>query len=130
MQKYFPISEKEARELSRSSYYLFKYFSTLVSANETESKVWDTRHEIAASESPEKFFYVSCGSKRVAIHLLRNHSYTLEVYGFSPVRVLPYQAKHGRYKNYFGLFSDLSSAKYAFADVANQLISSECGALF
>lgn len=129
-EKYFPVSESDARNLSHLLYTANRFFDTLISGQDIPSPVWSSRHEIASNDEPHKFYYLSVKEKRVAIHLHRDHTYSLEVYSFVPSKLNPRDIHRGMYRKYFGIFPSLEEAKQSFFDTCIEMLNIELGALF
>lgn len=125
------LSRDTVLELNRMMYTLYKFFSVSLDSLAPDNDVPHlTADEIHLETAPHDFVNFQCGDSSVRVHQVRTH-YTLEICGFTTTLLKPYRPlQEGRYRNYYGDFSNLESAKNAFFLVVKDWLNCNLGALY
>lgn len=125
------LDRNTVRELNRMMYTLYKFFSTSLSSLSPEYDVpFNTADQIHFDSNPADFYVFTCESVSIRIHQVRTH-YCIECCGFVTTVLPPYRpVNKEKYRNYFGDFATLESAKTGFFMVLDDFIKPNLGALF
>lgn len=134
---FFKFSEDTIKELNRSMFNLYRFFSTLCSNAqhiEIDDDDWSTTSEIEFSLSPHSHYRFVYESASVFIHYHRDGSYSLDCRNIIPTTLKPHsrrvRSSDYRYQNYYGTFKDLSSAVDAFSSFVKAILSDKQGVFF
>lgn len=109
------IPRDSLRDIHKYSQILYKSLSSLLSGYETPDPDWDNRRQLDFLTEPWRYYRIQFGDKYISIHKNRDSTFSLQIAGFTPKFVLPYKAKHGRFRNFFGSFSSWQDALVAFS---------------
>lgn len=125
------LSVEDVRELNRSIFTLYKYFSEVMSnVSAPDGRSRSPTEELAFISRPWLSYSFKSGSVTISIHRLRDGSFTLECLGIVLTHVKPFSAHEYRYRNYYGHYEDLTSAITAYNSAVKSFVTSANGELF
>lgn len=136
MAKSITFEQDTLTELNHLMYKLYKFFTlSLASVKDDIEVPFSTGDQLHLESSPHDFYVLELGSSKVSIHQFRT-CYCLELCGctttrfkFTPLSANQTNSEY-RYRNYYGYFADLDTAKNAFYLVCDDILKSNLGALF
>lgn len=126
----FPV--ESVKEINRSMYSLYKFFSETVSKiDNPDFRKRTPQQEFDYHSRPWLSYVFQFKDMKLSIHKFRTGYYSLEALGFIITKIMPtHKYSQYRYNNYYGRYDSLDDAVSAFNTVVKNFVTNENGELF